>query len=62
MTRQTSRGVGLGLSIVHNLARLLGGHVEVASQIDSGSTFTVILPLESETNAAEDERSVRAGR
>ncbi|MEM9775757.1 MAG: ATP-binding protein [Chloroflexota bacterium] len=37
-------GTGLGLSIAQNSARLLGGRIEVASGIDQGSTFKLILP------------------
>jgi CheY-like chemotaxis protein len=37
-------GTGLGLSICGRIARLFGGRMEVASALDSGSTFTVILP------------------
>ncbi len=37
-------GTGLGLAIVRHVAESHGGVVEVASQLGSGSTFTVRLP------------------
>lgn len=39
-----SRGVGLGLVVVKNLAQANGGNVAVASQPGKGSTFTITLP------------------
>lgn len=40
-----STGVGLGLYIVRNLTRAMGGEVVAARKPDAGSTFTVTLPL-----------------
>lgn len=44
-TTREKTGVGLGLSIVKQLAVLMGGDVQLASEMGRGSCFTVRLPL-----------------
>jgi signal transduction histidine kinase len=38
-------GAGLGLFIVRQLARAMGGEATVESELGHGSTFTVTMPL-----------------
>lgn len=54
----TQDGFGLGLSIVDNLVRMLGGSIELDSQKGKGSRFTVRIPMP----VAEDSVTVKETR
>jgi len=41
---RTYEGTGIGLALVHELARLHGGNVTVSSELGRGSVFTVTMP------------------
>src|SRR5439155_7015636 len=43
-TKPPGRGTGLGLATVFAFVSQAGGHVEAASEVGHGSTFTVYLP------------------
>ncbi|HEX5026423.1 MAG TPA: two-component regulator propeller domain-containing protein [Agriterribacter sp.] len=44
-----NQGSGIGLAISREFARLHGGHISVASKPGEGSSFTVSLPLKSQS-------------
>ncbi len=43
-------GMGLGLSIVHNLVEAMGGKISVSSEAKKGSVFLVQVPLMTQSN------------
>jgi signal transduction histidine kinase len=47
------QGAGIGLTIVQELVRLHNGSIKVESQLDQGSTFTVLLPIYKLDNDAQ---------
>ncbi len=54
-TKQAGRGTGLGLAVVDSAVKVHGGWIEVQSQVDQGSTFSIYLPADT-TAAARPER------
>ena len=53
-------GVGLGMSIVKQLVDQMKGHIEVESQIGSGSMFRITLPMQ--IDGVRDAQAVDEGQ
>lgn len=54
-TKEEGKGVGLGLAIAYGIVQQHGGHIEVSSTSQKGTTFTVYLPEEAHIAARETE-------
>ncbi len=49
---KVSQGTGVGLALTKELVELLNGSIDVTSELNQGTTFSIILPI---TNKAEDK-------
>ena len=47
--RLSTKGTGLGLTLVRHTIEAHGGEVLVESKVDQGSTFTLLLPIKNKT-------------
>ena len=52
---ENAEGYGLGLPIAHGIVTMLGGTINVESEVNRGTTFTVILPLPITDEPIEEE-------
>jgi signal transduction histidine kinase/CheY-like chemotaxis protein len=53
-----SEGSGLGLTVTQKLAEIHGGWLQVESQVDQGSRFTIILPMKPAGEAGKYQEDV----
>lgn len=63
-TKETGRGVGLGLAISRSILERHNGNIEVQSEVGRGTTFNVTLPwdADAESPAAQEIAAVSSGR
>lgn len=55
--RTAYMGTGLGLPIAKQLVEMMGGTIEVQSEQNVGTTFTITIPFEIDTGYANGDRS-----
>jgi len=52
-TKEVGQGTGLGLSVSYGIVKEHGGEITVQSEVNHGTTFTVILPVQKKESSAD---------
>ena len=58
----TVGGTGLGMPIVKQLIELMGGSIEISSELGEGSTFVICIPFDPASAPRETEQATLQGR
>ncbi len=51
MTVSKIQGTGLGMAITQSLVKMMGGHIQVESQVGEGTCFTIEIPVDAAADA-----------
>jgi len=54
-TKETGKGTGMGLAIVHGIVKSYGGFITYSTQLGKGTVFDIALPSQKDHNVAETE-------
>ena len=57
-TKLDGKGVGLGLSVVYGIIKHHNGDIQVSSEENRGTTFTLQLPVDATPSEIEDDTTV----
>jgi PAS domain S-box-containing protein len=61
-TKDKDKGTGLGLAMTYGFVKQSGGHVEIASELDQGTTVTLYLPRSAHAGEQLADEAPTAGR